>query len=102
MNDDLQSHYGKYWADEMNLTEEEIVEQIKRIKREIWRLKVKSLLHFRSQVYRDLLIGEYFQLGWFQGMLKSLRGEPSSESGKRMVYEFAERFWGVFDDDIEE
>ena len=97
--DDLQLHYGNYWADEMGLTDEEIVEQIKRIKREIRRLKCKRLLHFRNAVYRDLLIGEYFQLGWFQGMLKSRRGEPSSESGRRMVYEFVERFWGVFDDD---
>ena len=102
MNDDLQLHYGKYWADEMNLPDEEIVEQIKRIKREIRRLKVKSLLHFRSQVYRDLLIGEYFELGWFQGMLKSLRGEPLPENSRGMAIELAERIWGVFDDDIEE
>ena len=99
MNDDLQLHYGKYWADEMGLTDEEIVEQIKRIKREIRRLKGKRLLHFRNPVYRDLLIGEYFELGWFQGMLKSRRGEPISEDSKGMAIELAERIWGVFDDD---
>ena len=102
MNDDLQLHYGKFWADEMNLTEEEIVEQIKRIKREIRRLKGKRLLHFWSPLYRDLLLREYLVLGWFQGMLKSRRGEPISEDSKRVMAEFVEGFWGVFDDDIEE
>lgn len=74
MNDDLQLHYGKYWADEMNLTDEEIVEQIKRIKREIRWLKVKWFF-FKRPSYEVLIHSMYMSLVCFQGMLKARKAD---------------------------
>ena len=71
---DLQLHYGKFWADEMNLTDEEIVEQIKRIKREIRRLKVKWFF-FKRPLYHDLIHGMYMSLVCFQCMLKARKAD---------------------------
>ena len=70
MNDDLQLHYGEYWADAMGLTDEEIIEQIKQIKRDIRRLKVKWFF-FRRPSYQIFLYNMYASLGYFQWMLKA-------------------------------
>ena len=81
MNDDLQLHYGKYWADEMNMTEEEIVEQIKKMRYNIFKREmrkpfgcIKLFLGIRSP--SDLVTEDYYyQLEFFESMLKARKAD---------------------------
>ena len=81
MNDDLQSHYGKYWADEMGLTDEEIVEQIKKLRYNIFKREmrtpfgcIKHFLGIRSP--SDLVTNDYYyRLRFFESMLKARKAD---------------------------
>lgn len=74
---DLQLHYSKYWADVMSLTDEEIVEQINKLRYKIFKREmekpfgwIKLFLGIRSS--SDLVTEDYYcRLRFFESMLKA-------------------------------
>ncbi len=73
---DLQLHYSELWADEMNLTDEEIIENIKMLKRHIRKSEAIHPSSFGILTENDIVFENYYcQLWFFESMLKARKAD---------------------------